>query len=129
MQAAIGETGIGETIAALIPAWGVIACVIFIMTLTSLVGIHQLVSMIVVLVVFVPLNTGVNDTILMEAALIGWAFASMIGLTAVSTATASAMFGVPRIQLIFGPNLAFAMAFGALSVLLLSLVNSLFFAA
>ena len=75
MQAAIGETGIGETIAALaIPTWGVIACVIFIMTLTSLVGIHQLVSMIVVLVVFVPLNTGVNDTILMEAALIGWAF-------------------------------------------------------
>ena len=130
LQAAIGETGIGETIAALaIPTWGVIACVIFIMTLTSLVGIHQLVSMIVVLVVFVPLNTGVNDTILMEAALIGWAFASMIGLTAVSTATASAMFGVPRIQLIFGPNLAFAMAFGALSVLLLSLVNSLFFAA
>ena len=127
---AIGEIGIGETVAALtIPTWGVIASVIFIMTLASLVGIHQLVSMIVVLVIVVPLDTGVNDTILMEAALIGWAFASMIGLTAVSTATASAMFGVPRIQLIFGPNLAFAAVFGALSVLLLSLVNSLFFAA
>jgi len=129
-QVAIGEIGIGETVAALtIPTWGVIASVIFIMTLASLVGIHQLVSMIVVLVIVVPLDTGVNDTILMEAALIGWAFASMIGLTAVSTATASAMFGVPRIQLIFGPNLAFAAVFGALSVLLLSLVNSLFFAA
>lgn len=129
-QVAIGEIGIGETVAALtIPTWGVIASVIFIMTLASLVGIHQLVSMLVVLVIFVPLDTGVNDTILMEAALIGWAFASMIGLTAVSTATASAMFGVPRIQLIFGPNLAFAAVFGALSVLLLSLVNSLFFAA
>ncbi|MEE2722592.1 MAG: hypothetical protein VYB45_12345 [Pseudomonadota bacterium] len=130
LQVAIGEIGIGETVAALtIPTWGVIASVIFIMTLASLVGIHQLVSMIVVLVIVVPLDTGVNDTILMEAALIGWAFASMIGLTAVSTATASAMFGVPRIQLIFGPNLAFAAVFGALSVLLLSLVNSLFFAA
>jgi len=129
-QVAIGEIGIGETVAALtIPTWGVIASVIFIVTLASLVGIHQLVSMIVVLVIVVPLDTGVNDTILMEAALIGWAFASMIGLTAVSTATASAMFGVPRIQLIFGPNLAFAAVFGALSVLLLSLVNSLFFAA
>ena len=129
-QVAIGEIGIGETVAALtIPTWGVIASVIFIMTLASLVGIHQLVSMLVVLVIFVPLDTGVNDTILMEATLIGWAFASMIGLTAVSTATASAMFGVPRIQLIFGPNLAFAAVFGALSILLLSLVNSLFFAA
>ena len=49
------------------------------MTLASLVGIHQLVSMLVVLVIFVPLDTGVNDTILMEATLIGWAFASMIG--------------------------------------------------
>ena len=130
LQVAIGEIGIDETVAALtIPTWGVIASVIFIMTLASLVGIHQLVSMLVVLVIFVPLDTGVNDTILMEAALIGWAFASMIGLTAVSTATASAMFGVPRIQLIFGPNLAFAAVFGALSILLLSLVNSLFFAA
>ena len=130
LQVAIGDIGIGDTVAALtIPTWGVIASVIFIMTLASLVGIHQLVSMIVVLVIVVPLDTGVNDTILMEATLIGWAFASMIGLTAVSTATASAMFGVPRIQLIFGPNLAFAAVFGALSVLLLSLVNSLFFAA
>ena len=100
---------------------------IFVMTLASLVGIHQLVSMIVVLVVFVPLETGVDDTIMMEAALIGWAFASMIGVTAVSTATASAMFRVPRVHLIFGPNLAFAAAFGALSVLLLSAANSLFF--
>ncbi|MGB0630101.1 MAG: hypothetical protein ACPGRZ_05345 [Alphaproteobacteria bacterium] len=128
LEAAIGDTGAGDAMATLsIPAWGVVASVIFAMTLASLVGIHQLVSMIVVLVIFVPLETGVDDTILMEAALIGWAFASMIGVTAVSTATASAMFGVPRIQLIFGPNLAFAAAFGALSVLLLSVANGLFF--
>ena len=128
LEAAIGDLGMGEAMAALaIPAWGVIACAIFAMTLSSLVGIHQLVSMIVVLVVFAPLETGVNDTILMEASLIGWAFASMIGVTAVSTATASAMFNVPRVQLIFGPNLAFAAAFGVLSVVLLTLANGLFF--
>ncbi|MEE2997598.1 MAG: hypothetical protein VX700_10710 [Pseudomonadota bacterium] len=130
LEASIVDIGIADAMAPIaIPAWGVVACVIFIMTLASLVGIHQLVSMIVVLVIFVPLETGVHDTILMEAALIGWGFASMIGVTAVSTATASAMFEVPRIQLILGPNLAFAAAFGALSVLLLSITNSLFFSA
>ena len=77
--------------------------------------------------VFAPLETGVDDTILMEAALVGWAFASMIGLTAVSTATASAMFGVPRGRLIFGPNLVFVGAFGVVSVLFLWASNSLFF--
>jgi hypothetical protein len=130
LEASIGDIGIAEAMAPIaIPVWGVLACVIFIMTLASLVGIHQLVSMIVVLVVFAPLKTGVHDTILMEAALIGWAFASMIGVTAVSTATASAMFRVPRAQLILGPNLAFAAVFGALSVLLLSITNNLFFGA
>jgi hypothetical protein len=129
MEGAIGDIGIADTITALsMPVWSVIACVIFAMTLSSLVGIHQLVSMIVVLVVFAPLETGVDDTILMEAALVGWAFASMIGLTAVSTATASAMFGVPRGRLIFGPNLVFVGAFGVVSVLFLWASNSLFFA-
>ncbi|MFT7573420.1 MAG: hypothetical protein ACI9JL_004484 [Paracoccaceae bacterium] len=84
--------------------------------------------MIVVLVVFMPLDTGISDVVMMEAALIGWAFASMVGVTAVSTATASAMFGVPRVQLIFGPNLLFVGAFGTLCVALLSLVNGLLFA-
>jgi hypothetical protein len=65
---------------------------------------------------------------MMEAALVGWSFASMVGVTAVSTATASAMFGVPRVHLIFGPNLLFVLAFGALSVVLLSLVNGMLFA-
>ena len=128
LEAVIGDAGFGETISTLtIPVWGVIACVIFAMTLSSLAGIHQLVSMIVVLVVFAPLQTGVHNTILMEAALVGWAFASMIGVTAVSTATASAMFRVPRGQLIFGPNLAFVAAFGVLSVALLTAANRLFF--
>jgi len=130
LEAAIQQTGVGDMVGALaLPGWVVIACVISTITLLSLVGIHQVVSIILVLVVFMPLDTGVSDVVMMEAALIGWAFASMVGVTAVSTATASAMFGVPRIQLIFGPNLIFVFAFGTLSVVLLSLVNALLFAA
>ena len=130
LEAAIQQAGVGDMVGALaLPGWAVIACVIGTITLLSLVGIHQVVSIILVLVVFMPLDTGVSDVVMMEAALIGWAFASMVGVTAVSTATASAMFGVPRIQLIFGPNLIFVFAFGTLSVVLLSLVNALLFAA
>jgi hypothetical protein len=126
LEAAMQQAGIGDLVGALaLPAWAVIACVIGTITLLSLVGIHQVVSIILVLVVFMPLDTGVSDVVMMEAALIGWGFASMVGVTAVSTATASAMFRVPRIQLIFGPNLIFVFAFGTLSIALLTLVNAL----
>ena len=129
LEAAVQEIGVGDMIGALaLPGWAVIACVIGTITLASLAGIHQVVSIIVVLVIFMPLETGIADVVMMEAALIGWAFASMVGVTAVSTATASAMFGVPRVQLIIGPNLLFVLAFGTLSVVLLSLMNGLVFA-
>ena len=75
-----------------------------------------------------PLNTGVNDTILMEATLIGWAFASMIGQPPYPPQPPAPCSGF-RGSVDIRTELAFAMAFGALSVLLLSLVNSLFFAA
>jgi len=129
LEAAVKDIGVGDMIGALaLPGWAVIACVIATITLASLAGIHQLVSIIVVLVVFMPLDTGISDVVMMEAALIGWAFASMVGLTAVSTATASAMFRVPRVQLIFGPNLFFVLVFGSLSVVLLTFADGLFFA-
>lgn len=128
LEAAVKDIGVGDMIGALaLPGWAVIACVIATITLASLAGIHQLVSIIVVLVVFMPLDTGLSDVVMMEAALVGWAFASMVGVTAVSTATASAMFRVPRIGLIFGPNLLFVAVFGILSVGLLTLANATFF--
>ncbi len=126
LKAAMQEIGVGDMISALtLPGWAVIACVISTITFELLAGIHQVVSIIVVLAVFMPLDTGVGDVVMMEAALIGWALASTVGVTAVSTATASAMFGVPRVKLIVGPNLLFVCSFGALSVVLLSLANSL----
>lgn len=130
LEGAVHTFGFGDMVAALnLPSWAVLAVVIGTITIAALAGIHQLVSIIVVLVVFMPLDTGLSDVVMMEAALIGWGFASMVGVTAVSTATASAMFRVPRIQLIFGPNLAFVAAYGALSVPLLWLANALLFSA
>ena len=84
LEAAIQQAGVGDMVGALaLPGWAVIACVIGTITLLSLVGIHQVVSIILVLVVFMPLDTGVSDVVMMEAALIGWAFASMVGVTGV----------------------------------------------
>lgn len=129
LEGTIQTMGLADLVGGLaLPPWAVIAAVIVVMTLAALAGIHQLVSMIVVLVIFMPLDTGVSNLVMMEAALVGWAFASMVGVTAVSTATASAMFAVPRAQLIFGPNLWFVAAYGALSIPLLWGVNALLFA-
>lgn len=128
LEGTIQSIGLTDVVGGLaLPSWAVIGTVIFVMTLAALAGIHQLVSMIVVLVIFMPLDTGVTNLVMMEAALIGWAFASMVGVTAVSTATASAMFAVPRGQLIFGPNLWFVAAYGALSIPLLWAANALLF--
>lgn len=124
LEAAIRDLGLSATVDALaLPPWAVIACVICFVSLTALAGIHQLVSIIVVLVAFAPVDTGVADIVMMEAALVGWAFASMVGVTAVSVATASAMFRVPRAQLIFGPNLLFAAIFGFVAIALLATIN------
>ena len=117
-------SGIDLAVGAL-PPWAAVGCVVAAITIGSLVGIHQLVSVVVALVVFAPLATNVADVVMTEAALLGWAFASMVGVTAVSTATASAMFSVPRIQLVYGPNLMFVAAFGAISVVLLAIVNEI----
>ncbi len=129
LEAVIRDLGLSAMIDALaLPPWAVIACVICFVSLTALAGIHQLVSIIVVLVAFSPVDTGVADLVMMEAALVGWAFASMVGVTAVSVATASAMFRVSRTQLIFGPNLLFSAIFGLVAIALLAAINGLLFA-
>ena len=106
--------------------WQIILLIIGIVTVASLCGIHQLVSIVIVLTLLLPLEDGPADYIIMEAALIGWAFASMVGVTAVSLATASTMFGVSRWKLVFGANIKFVLVFGSVSSFLLSIVNWLF---
>lgn len=61
---------------------------------------------------------------MMVAGLVGWAFASMVGITAVSVAVASAMFDVPRQRLSYGPNPRYVAAFGAVAVSALTAVNA-----
>lgn len=123
---AIETTGFDETIAALqLPDWGVITAIIGTITILAFAGVHQIVTATLVLVLFGSIETGVSQLIIMEATLIGWAFSSMTGLSAVSVAVASNMFAVSLEGLAYGPNLRFVAAFGVISILGLTVLNRL----
>ncbi len=127
MEKALSDAGLTTLIASMqLPPEAAIAIVIGITTAASLVGIHQLVSITVLLVVLAPLSSGVAGVLMSQAALMGWALASMVGLTAVSIATAGAMWRVPMNELSFGPNLRFVALYGLVTTLLLMAANRLF---
>ncbi len=105
------------------PPLVVIAAVIGVPTLFALIGVHQIVTITVLLVLLVEIPSGVADLVLMEAALIAWAFSSMVGLSAVSTITAASLFEVRLERLAWGPNVGFALVFGVVATAALSLIN------
>ena len=73
---------------------------------------------------FTELSTQVADVVLMESVLVAWACSSMIGLSAIMVATATALFRVPAASVILGPNLRFAALFAVGSTLALTGVNA-----
>ncbi|MCY4488664.1 MAG: hypothetical protein OXF11_16340 [Deltaproteobacteria bacterium] len=120
------QTGIMEWMGALdLPAMAVIALVIGGGTVSSLVGVHQIVSLTFLLTVLSNLPLQVADVVLMESALVSWSCASMVGLSAILVATASTMFRVPPERVILGPNLAFVALFATGAILVLTGVNAL----
>ena len=121
---AIDQTGFGAIIAAFqLPDWAIITAIIATITLLAFVGIHQIVTATLVLVLFGPVETGLPQLIIMEATLIGWALSSMTGLSAVSVAVASNMFKVSLEGLCYGPNLRFVISFGLISIVFLTILN------
>lgn len=126
LEQALQAGGVGDQITALAPPPSVvIATVVIGMTLLGLVGIHQVVTATVMLVLFGTLPLGVSDLALMQAGLLGWAFTSMTGLSAVSVASASAMFNVPLERIAYGPNIRFVTIYGIIGILVISGVNLL----
>ena len=105
------------------PAPAVIATVIAATTLLALIGMHQIVTITVLLVLLVEVPSGVADLVLMEAALIAWSFSAMVGLSAVSTAAAASLFEVRIDRLAWGPNVGFALVFGIFATVVLSVLN------
>ncbi|MGE3711781.1 MAG: hypothetical protein AB7G35_19210, partial [Hyphomicrobiaceae bacterium] len=124
LEKALGDAGVPGMITALqLPHESYIVLLTVIVAATSLIGIHQIVSITVLLVLLVPLSGGVAGVITMQSALLGWTFASMVGITAVSVAGASAMFRVPMPQLSYGENLKFVVVYGTAALTCLVLLN------
>ena len=105
------------------PAPAVIATVIAATTLLALIGMHQIVTITVLLVLLVEVPSGLADLVLMEAALIAWSFSAMVGLSAVSTAASASLFEVRIDRLAWGPNVGFALVFGIFATVVLSVLN------
>lgn len=124
LEQALQAGGIGNQITALAPPpFIVFAIVVIGMTLLGLAGIHQVVTVTVMLVLFGTLPIGVSDLALMQAGLLGWSFSSMTGLSAVSVAAASTMFNVPLERVAYGPNIRFIAVFGLIGITVVTGVN------
>jgi len=124
LQVALEAGGAGDWVTALAPPpVAIIAASVAIMSLLAFVGIHQIVTLTVVLVTFGSLSLGVDHLALMQAGLLGWAFASMIGLSAVSVAAAGTMYNVPLERIAYGPNVKFVAVFGIIGTGWIALLN------
>ena len=120
------ETGTTDWIGGLdLPAAAVIAIMIGATSLGALVGVHQIVSVSLLLSVFTDLPVRVAGVVLIESTLAAWSCSSIIGLSAIMVGTATAMFHVTPGQVILGPNLKFAVLFALGAILVLAGVNAL----
>ena len=98
---------------------------VIIMAAFALIGIHQIVTLTLVLVAFNSPSIGLSNLALMQAGLLGWAFASMVGLSAVSVAAASSMFDVPIERLAYGPNIKFVAIFTVIGITWIHFLNQI----
>lgn len=124
LQTALEAGGAGDIVTELAPSpLVIIAVTVTLMSLLALIGIHQIVTLTVVLVTFGSLSLGGSHLALMQAGLLGWSFASMTGLSAVSVAAAGTMFNVPLEKIAYGANIRFVLVFGVIGSALIALAN------
>ncbi|MDX1541070.1 MAG: hypothetical protein R3349_06665, partial [Geminicoccaceae bacterium] len=107
-----------------LPAPAILAGTFTAMLALSFLGLHPMVS----ISVLIPLVHGlpgepVAPLVLMILALAGWSLGTINSPSSLSIVLASTSFRVPLKHLLLGNNLAFVLAQGALTVLLLSLLN------
>ena len=120
------QTGTTDWIGGLeLPAMAVIAIMIGATSLGALAGVHQIVSVSLLLSVFTDLPVQVAGVVLIESTLAAWSCSSIIGLSAIMVGTATTMFRVTPGQVILGPNLQFVTLFAIGCILALAGVNAL----
>lgn len=106
-----------------LPPWVIIFAVIMTMNVAGLLGVHAMVTGIVLLVTFTSVPTGVADLVLMQALLIGWGLGSGISIGSLSVAIGATMFRLPPTQLVTRSNIVFVFFTSAVLGTLLSVLN------
>lgn len=107
-----------------LPPWVIIFTVIMSMNVAGLLGIHAMVTGIVLLVTFTTVQTGVADLVLMQALLVGWGLGSGISIGSLSVAIGATMFRLPPTQLVTRQNILFAFSTSAVLGAILSALNA-----
>ncbi|HSO06597.1 MAG TPA: hypothetical protein VLW45_05135 [Pelomicrobium sp.] len=100
-----------------------IAGVVALLTLSGLLGLHPMIGASVLVPVLAGGAFGVNDVVLVEAAVFAWGLSAIVAIWTLPVAVASTMFRVPVKVLGAGRNLAFAAIYAAGAIALLGAVN------
>ena len=84
------------------------------MMLSSVIGIHPVISSTILLALFSGNGSSAHPALLMQSHLIGWAAGTMSSIASLSVITCTTLYNVPGRDLALGANVytAFALAFG-----------------
>lgn len=111
-------------IAAHLPPWAAFGVTSGSMILFALAGMHPMITGTVMMAAFAGSGLAIADLPLMLAMLFGWGLGSMNSISSLSLITAAQMFRVRPLDLAFGPNLLFTLAFFLLATALLTTLNA-----
>ncbi|MEK9684883.1 MAG: hypothetical protein VW226_10065 [Rhodospirillaceae bacterium] len=125
-EAAMPQSGILTWLQSLdLTEASVIFIVIMCMNIAGLLGIHAIVPGTILLVIFVNINTGLADLVLMQALLVGWGLCTLISLGSLTIITGSVMFNLDPLRVITLPNIGYAFGLGTFCGTTLYIINLL----
>lgn len=105
------------------PAYTALMATPVLMMLTSVVGIHPVISSTVLLAIFSGAGSSATAFLLMQAHLLGWATGTMSSIASLSVITCTTLFRVPSKQLAMGKNLYIAFFYALIGGAVLTAIH------
>lgn len=107
-----------------VPAIALLAGATATIVAAAALAVHPIVSATVVLVFLTSMPQPVHGLSLLMAVLMGWSLGSMVSISGIAIATASALFAIPPERIIRGANAIFVACFGAVAILVLAALDA-----
>lgn len=111
-------------IAAHLPPWAAFGATSGSMVALAIAGVHPMITGTVMMAALAGSGAAIADLPLMAAMLFGWGVGSMNSISSLSLITAAQMFGTRPLGLALGPNLLYALVFGAFTTAVLTALNA-----